>query len=180
MDINGTRKNVRRYKAQTEHLMNTFLWRGTFVHWRRKFFGKFDWFLWQRSARSLSQVSLCSTNFFWSQYKRKYCNCIHAYQQCSVSRKCLKLNRVLQRTFEQNDICKDIAVRRHKTCMQMQILVSTKITIILFKIIIYSLRLRRSKLDCIRLHQCKRTRIEQTDLCIRLFLSYILHYYMTL
>ena len=45
----------------------------------------------------------------------KQCNCLHAYQQCSVSRNCHTLNSVLIRTSEQNDDCTDIVARWQKT-----------------------------------------------------------------
>ena len=58
----------------------------------------------------------------WRRFRciRKSCNCVHAYQQCSISRDYHTLNSVLRWTSEQNDFCTDIAVRRHKAWIWLQ------------------------------------------------------------
>ena len=80
--------------------------------------------IWFRSTYP-QWANYCTVNFIQTMMEislqtKIHCNFIHAYQQCSVSRKHHKLNRVLHRISEQNDNCTDIVVRRHKTCMEVQ------------------------------------------------------------
>ena len=68
----------------------------------------------------ISGWSISHKNWRWFRYIWKLCNCIHACQQCSISRNYHTLNSVLRWTSEQNGFYTDIAVRRLKTWLWLQ------------------------------------------------------------
>ena len=89
---------------------------GSLKRWKIMQYGCVHWI----RNHKISGWLISHKKWRWLRYIWKLCKCIHAYQQCSISRNYHTVNSVLRWTSEQTGFYTDIAVRRHKTWIWLQ------------------------------------------------------------